>query len=169
MKKSISFASKVGVLPHLSGMRYLEIPPRIIAFFGGTFKGRFICGLEGKVEFQGGLMALGKGKGYISITRKRLQQAGLEVGDLAKLTLKRDPNPLGVGIPEEFLEVLAQDDEGKRRFELLPPSKQRYMIHWIGAVKNPDLRIERALRLIGNLKRLPEGKEEFRQILGKTK
>jgi hypothetical protein len=44
---------------------------------------------------------------------------------------------------------------------------QRYIIHHADGVKSPQLRIERALMMIENLKKLPVGKEEFRRILGK--
>ncbi len=42
----------------------------------------------------------------------------------------------------------------------------RYVIFYVSSVKSTQLRVDRAVRLIGNLKKLPVGKESFRQMLG---
>jgi len=69
-------------------------------------------------------------------------------------------------VPEELEELLRQDPEGERRFEMLTPGRQRYIIHYVNQVKSSQLRINRAMLLIGNLKKQPEGKESFRAMLG---
>ena len=111
-------------------------------------------------------MALGNGKGYISITGARLKTLGMREGQTVELTLKADASEFGMKMSEELKALLEQDDEGRARFEKLTPAKQRYVIFYCNGVKNSDLRLERALLLIGNLKRLPVGKENFREMLG---
>jgi hypothetical protein len=150
------------------GMSYLEIPVKVVKELGGKFKARVVCTVNGKLSFQAGIVALGEGKGYISITRKRLKELGVEHGQRVEVELKRDSSKFGMSMPEELAELLKQDDEGRRRFEKLTPGRQRYIIGYVNGVKNPELRLERAMLLIGNLKRLPEGKEQFRQMLGKS-
>jgi uncharacterized protein YdeI (YjbR/CyaY-like superfamily) len=55
-------------------------------------------------------------------------------------------------VPEELKELLAQDPEGKRRFDRLDCSvKERYIIYYVTGVKSSQLRLERALLLITNL------------------
>ena len=69
-------------------------------------------------------------------------------------------------MPPELAELLRQDEEGKTRFNQLTPGRQRYIIHYVSAVKSSQLRIDRAILLIENLKKLPKGKESFRETLG---
>lgn len=53
------------------------------------------------------------------------------------------------------------------RFELLKPGMQRYVLQYVAGVKSSELRIDRAILIIENLKVLKEGKETFREMLGK--
>jgi hypothetical protein len=163
---SITYKTKIYKLEHLVGMHYLEIPPDIIDKLGGTFKMRLLCTVNNKLTFQGGIMALGNESGYISINQTRLKKLGLKFKDEVTVSLKRDESEYGMDIPEELRELLEQDEEGMRRFKLLPPGKQRYIIHYVSTVKNSQKRIDRAILLITNLKKLKEGKESFRQMLG---
>jgi hypothetical protein len=162
----ITFKTTIGRLEHLVGMHYLEIPPRIIKKLGGSLKQRLICTVNGKLRFQGGLMALGAGSAYISINSARMKKLGLKFKDGVTLTLQKDESEFGMAMPEELKELLEQDKEGQRRFHMLTPGKQRYIIHYVSTVKSTQLRIDRAILLISNLKKTTEGKETFRQMLG---
>lgn len=166
MHSTINYSTRISKLPHLPG-HYIEVPPDVVQQLGGKFKVRLICTLNGKLTFQGGLVALGGGSGYISINSARLQRLGAKPGDEVRVRLEPDNSEFGVDIPEELAELFAQDDEGKRRFELLPPGKQRYLISYVASVKSSQLRIDRALLLVNNLKQLPAGKASLRDILTK--
>lgn len=160
------FSTHIDHLPHLKGMHYLLIPARIVKKLGGGFSRRVLCTVNGKITFQGGLMALGEGDAYISITNKRMKELGVKAGDEVKVELKEDKSEYGMEVPAELAELLKQDDEGNRRFKMLSPGKQRYVIFYVSGVKSSNKRLERAMLLITNLKKAPEGKETFRQMLG---
>lgn len=161
----INFKTHIGLLTHLPGMHYLEIPQEVVQQLG-TLKQRLHCTVNGKVKFQCGLMALGEGKAYISISKKRMQELGVKLEDTVTVKLEKDDSTYGTEMPAEMEELLRQDEEGNRRFLLLKPSMQRYMLNHVGAVKSVQLRVDRAITLIENLKKLPEGKEDFRAMLG---
>lgn len=55
-------------------------------------------------------------------------------------------------LPEEMEAVLAQDDEGARKWNKLTVGLQRSLVHYINSSKNVDVRIERALFLINKVK-----------------
>ncbi len=158
--------TRIGHLPKLN-LHYLEIPARAIAAFGGTFSRRFECRVNGKLRFQGGLVALGGGKGYVSISKARMKELGAKAGDTVSLELSVDRSKFGMEYPEELRALFAQDPEGKKKFSGLPPSKQRYIVYYVGLVKSTHLRLERAIFLIENLKRSPVANPSFRVILGK--
>ncbi|MCX6296151.1 MAG: YdeI/OmpD-associated family protein, partial [Bacteroidetes bacterium] len=108
----------------------------------------------------------GKGNGYISINASRLKKLGLKFKDEVLVSLKKDESEFGMEVSEELKELLEQDEEGLRRFNMLTPGKQRYIIHYVNTVKSSQLRINRAIMLITNLKKTKEGKESFREMLG---
>jgi hypothetical protein len=167
-EKCIEFTTNVKRLEHLLKMHYLEIPAKVIKSLGGKLNVRLICTVNNSLSFQCGMVALGNGKAYISVNAKRMKELGIKESDKVKLNLSVDPSKYGMEVPPELMELFRQDKEGKRRFEALSPGKQRYIIYYVSGVKSSQLRIDRALFLIGNLKNLPKGNESFREILGKT-
>lgn len=163
----IKLSSTIEQLPHLVGMHYLFIPAAAVKKMGGKFKVRVICTVNNTLQYQGGIVALGEGNGYISINKARLKQLGLKAGDVVDFTLENDESEFGMTIPEELQEMFNQDDEAKERFDLLTKGMQRYIIHYVSSVKSSQLKIDRAFTLLNNLKKLPKGKETFRAMLGK--
>jgi hypothetical protein len=162
----ITYTTRIGKLPHMINMHYIEVPPAVIKKLGGKIKMRLLCTVNNNITFQGGLVALGNGSAYITINAKRMKELKLKLGSEVDILLKKDESEFGMQVPEELTELLKQDDEGKKRFDMLSPGKQRYIIHYVSTVKSSQLRIERALLLITNLKKLPVGKENFREMLG---
>ena len=163
----IKYKTHVNKLPHLLGMHYLEVPQDVVQQLGGKYSVRLLCTINNCLTFQGGLVALGNGSGYISVNNKRLKQLGLKAGTEVWVKLEKDESKYGMEMPEELEELLAQDAAGKKRFDGLTPGRQRYIIHYVSGIKSTQLRIDRAILLIENLKKLPVGKESFREMLGK--
>ena len=161
----MKFSSTVYKLDHLN-THYIEIPVAVVKKLGGKFNVRLLCTLNNKLTFQCGIVALGEGKGYISLNAKRLAELKLKKGEAVDVVLKKDDSEFGAEVPEELAEVFAQDQEGFQRFEKLVAGKQRFIIRHVTAVKSSQLKIERALALIHNLKKLPPGKETFKGMLG---
>lgn len=163
----IIYKTCISKLTHLVGMHYLEVPPEAVQQLGGKYNARVLCTVNDSLTFQGGIVALGNGCGYISMNTKRLKQLGVQAGTEVEVKLEKDESKYGMDVPGELAELLEQDPEGKARFEGLTPGRQRYIIHYVAGVKNSQFRIDRAILLIENLKRLPIGKESFREMLGK--
>jgi hypothetical protein len=57
-----------------------------------------------------------------------------------------------VDLPEELIEVLAQDEEGNKIWQSYTPGLQRSLAYYVNSVKNTDSRIKRALELIHKAK-----------------
>lgn len=165
-KPLISYTTHIQRLEYLMGMHYVEVPEEVVQQLGGKLKVRLLCTVNGLITFQCGLVALGNGSGYISLNAQRMKQASLRNGDKVTVAFEKDDSAYGVEVPPELAELLEQDEEGMQRFQLLPPGKQRYIVQYVGGVKSSQLRIDRAIMLIENLKRLPRGKESFREIMG---
>jgi len=161
----LHFTTRIGRLPHLN-MFYLELSPGIVEQVGGPTGIRLLCRVNGADPFPCGPVSLGKGSAYISINTQRMKAQGLKLLDEVEVVLEKDNSRYGMEMPPELAELLVQDPEGAARFDGLTPGKQRYIIQYVSTVKSSQLRIDRAILLIGNLKRLPAGKESFRGMLG---
>lgn len=164
--KPISFKTHIDKLSYLKTF-YLEVPANIVKKIGGIGKVRLICEVNKALSFQCGLVSLPEGKAYISINSKRMKELGVEMGDTVNVILTEDTSEFGIDVPEELTELFKQDPEGKRRFDLLKPGMQRYILNYVNTVKSPQLRVDKAFMLINNLKNLTPGKETFKEILGK--
>ncbi|HMJ71057.1 MAG TPA: YdeI/OmpD-associated family protein [Cyclobacteriaceae bacterium] len=162
----LSFKTKIFKLQHLAG-HYIDIPASVVKKAGWTGNQRFICTINKGLTWKCGLVSHGAGKAYILLNKKLMQSGKLNVGQEINVVLKKDASKYGMDVPVELKELFAQDHIGKERFDGLVPGKRRYIIYYINQVKSADLRIERAVRLIANLKKLPVGKESFKGLLAK--
>jgi len=145
-------------------VHYLEIPKEVMKKLEP--KARLLCSVNGHKTFQCGVVSLGAGKGYITVNNKRMKEYGITFGERVAVKLSYDKSEYGLPVPEELLALLEQDIEGMDRFKKLTPAKQRYIIFYISQVKSSQLRIDRSIKLITNLKKTIPGKEDFRLILG---
>ena len=132
------------------GYFFLKLDSTIVNQFKNRRQTRFICTIDGKVNFQCGLNHLGDGNFFIIISRKNLESIGKQPGDTIQFHLKEDPNPLGVEIPEVLEVMLAQDQQLKEKFNTLTPGGKRSVIHQMKRIKDLDKQISRTIELINN-------------------
>lgn len=163
-KSSITFTTFVHRNEKLMNVHYLEVPKNIMEKMEP--KARLLCSVNEHKAFQCGIVSLGQGKGYITVNNKRMKEFGIEFGERVSVKLTPDKSEYGLEMPEELSVLLEQDPEGMERFKKLPAGKQRYIIFYVAQVKSPQLRIDRSVKLITNLKSTKPGKESFRAILG---
>ncbi len=171
MEKTVTFESEIFNYNSLK-LHYFEIDESILSRTAdkdskNIYSQRFIVKINDSEPWQGGVVALGNGKGYITVKNAILKKNKVRLGDIVTVYLEKDDSEYGMVFSDELKEVLFQDPEGERRFHLLSKAMQRYIIYYVNQVKSSQKKIERALMLINNLKKTAEGKEEFRVLLGK--
>ena len=127
---------------------------------------RVVCTLHEKTQYQCAMLPRGDGTFLITVNKKIRKDLGLQIGTRVQVTLRRDDSEYGLPMPEEFAEVLAQDEEGNRLFHALTPGKLRTLLYIVSQVKNPDARISRSFIIVEHLK-ANAGKVNYRQ-LGET-
>ncbi len=162
--KEVAYTTNIYRLAHLGG-HYVEVTPDIMARLNAKPGARLICSINKTIPFPCGLVSLGNGSAYIILSAKRMKEAVIKPNQEVTVYLKLDLSPYGMEMPEELAILLEEDAIGKSRFDQLTPGKQRTLMYAITAVKNPQLRIDRAIRYIENLKKQPLGKESIRYIL----
>lgn len=167
----VSFTASVVKLHYLNYV-VVEITPEILAglpgkFEKGDYNQRLIIRLDKKISWQCGMLAMGEGSGCITIQSQRLKKLGKSIGDNVLVELWKDESEYGVEVAEELQIYWDQEPESFRRFSQLTPSMQRYILNYVTTVKNPEKRLERTVLLMRNLVNSSEGKETFRELLGK--
>lgn len=169
--KSISLPSTIEYLTKLK-LHYIAIPSNVLLQLNdgeekGKFNQRVIIEVNNSINWHGGIVALGEGKGYVAISKARMKELNVQLEDVVQIRISKDTSDYGHEIPIELSEVLNQDPEAKYRFDNMTPGKQRVIIYYVLQVKNSDKRIERSLEFANNLKRSTPGKETMRQLFGK--
>lgn len=110
--------------------------------------------VEGKlnhVPFNLAVQSKKNGPKYLSVSKAMCRTAGVKAGDNVKVSFTIVDNDK-LDLPEEMAAVLAQDDEGAKKWKRLTVGLQRSLVHYINSSKNIDVRIERALYLIDKVK-----------------
>lgn len=125
---------------------------------------RIICQIEGNSAFHAGLMPDGKGRWFIKLSKDKMRDFKLELGQKVHVTLTKDESKYGMHMPEVFGELLYQDPEGASYFEALTPGKKRSLIHMVASVKSEDIKLRKALVILQHLK-INKGILDFKQLM----
>lgn len=133
----------------------------------GMFNQRVHVSIAGIPDWQGGIVAIGDGDGYITLSQARMKKAKLGKGMSTKVTLQLDNSKYGFEIPEELEAIFQVDPPIFQKFEALKMGMKRYIIYYIIQVKSSQKREERALLLLNNLRTSDPKSVTFRMLLGK--
>lgn len=167
-----TFDSKIEYLEKLK-LHYVSITEEILQQHftekdtGSVFNQRFQITLNDSATWKAGSVILKNRTAYITLSKARMKKLGVDLGDTVSVHLKKDTSKYGMDVPEEFEELLKQDDYAKERFESLTMGLQRAVIYVVAQLKSSQKRIDKSVFLMENLKKAPVGKETMRHILGK--
>ncbi len=114
---------------------------------------RLVCTLDNRVTYQCGLNHLGDGDFFIILSIKRLNSLGKGVNSKVLCKLEKDPNELGVDVPEVLEALLAQDDELRTRYDRLTDGKKRGLIYSIAKLKDIDKQVKIAVAILNGMPR----------------
>lgn len=128
---------------------------------------RVVCRLNDSDPFQCALMPKGDGNFFINVNKKLRDKHKLRLGITLQIVLWKDESRYGLPMPEEFEELLRQDEKGNRLFHALTPGKQRTLLYYIGSPKTADTRIYRAVAVVEHLKTY-DGKIHFKILMTRS-
>ncbi|MBC7899530.1 MAG: DUF1905 domain-containing protein [Saprospiraceae bacterium] len=135
-----------------SGWYFLHISPEIARRFETDGKTRrVVCTLNESHTFQCALMP-NKGRFTIGVSQPVRKKLDLNDGDMVTVQLEPDKSRYGMPMPEDFAEVLRQDQEGDRLFHGLTSGMQRSLLYLIANPKDIDKRIHLGLIVLEHLK-----------------
>lgn len=133
-------------------IHHLIIVPREVSAKFRKDKGavRILCSIEGKEEFPCALNPR-EGEYVIMASKQLIRKHRLKEGVPFSVSIRPDLND-GLELPEEFLEVLSQDDFANQCFEALLPGLKRSLLYYIRSAKSTDTRIKRSLQIAEKVK-----------------
>ncbi len=148
-KLSFTFETRLTEYKDMLVSTVVEIPVDVVKKLpSGRVR---VEGQLNQVPFNLAIQSKKNGPRYLSVSQAMRKSAGVKSNDKVKVTFAIvDPDKLE--LPEEMEAVLAQDDEGAKKWNKLTVGLQRSLVHYINSSKNVDVRIERALFLINKVK-----------------
>lgn len=91
------------------------------------------------------------GRRFLMVGNALRKETGLKAGDKVEVMFTlADPDE--IKLPEELIEVMEQDPQGKAVFCKFTPGLQRSLAHYVTSAKQVDTRIKRALELMDKAK-----------------
>jgi len=102
---------------------YFPVPAQVAELFIEGNSRRIFCKINDLLEMQCALMPDGNGEYFVNVNAENRKKLGLEEGDTATLSIRKDDSEYGMEMPEEFLEVLLQDELAHQHFLSLTPGK----------------------------------------------
>ena len=153
--KPIAFEAKIEAADR--GGAFVYIPFDVEETFGKK-RVKIKAVFEGEAEYRGTLVRMGSPQ-HILIVRKDIRtQIGKQPGDVVKVSLVEDTQPRVVEVPENFQQLLNQDETVKQFFSKLSYTHQREYVEWITEAKKEETRERRMLKAIEMLKRGKKGR-----------
>ena len=129
---------------------YVPVPPDIAEQLMASGTRRVILEVNG-TRANRSIHRNADGEFRLIIGLVTLRDLGVRPGDVLVATLRSDPDPDSVDVPDEFEEAMDEHPEARKRFESWTPGKRRSLVTYITQAKRPETRIRRAYELAHKL------------------
>ena len=142
---------------------HVKVPEVIVLALKEKGVKRFLCSIDKGDPFHASLMPAGNGIYFIKLNQELRKRHRLSLGRKMLVSFTEDESKYGMPMPEEFEEILRQDDLSQKRFEKLSPGKQRSLLYLVNKVKNPQKRLEKSLIILEHLVE-QKGELDFKKL-----
>jgi len=129
------------------GMHYIQVPEEIALDFSQKFPFRVFCRIR-ECEFPAAIVKHGLDGHIIQMGKDTLKKCHIVKGDVFQVQLRIDETEHGHEMPEEFAELLRQDDLGRAAWEQLTPGAQRSLLYYLTTAKTSDTRLKRSFIIL---------------------
>ena len=147
---SYKFTGRLDALGAVSTNYGIIVPEEILASLPDAKRYR-VKGFINKTPFSLAINSLKGGFKYFAVGSPLRKACKIRQGEEVEVMFHL-VDPTIVELPEELIEVLAQDEEGNKIWQTFKPGMQRSLAYYVNSVKNTDSRIKRALELLHKAK-----------------
>ena len=141
---------------------HFRIPEEIAEKFKNGNDRRVIVKFNNSLKNHCAIMPSPEGP-FIMLNKALVKQLQIQIGDKVDLEIEKDTSEFGMPVSEEFEAVIFGDDQVFEYFQKLTPGKKRNLIHLVNKVKNPDIKINRAMAIAHHLMDV-KGNIDFKQL-----
>lgn len=141
----------------------IMVPLEIASQFLTINDKRVICTLNKQIKIHVALMPKGDNTWFFNINKETQKALQIQEGSLVEVAIQTDESKYGMEAPEEFLELLLQDHEGRKIFESLTMGKQRTLLHQVLSAKSDEKRIQKSIVILEYLKSV-NGNLDFKSL-----
>lgn len=139
---------KIGINP------YVNLPASVLhELFRRSGKNKGPIPVRGRLngkEFTQTLVKYsGKWRLYLNTPMRKV--AGVNVGDIAKVSIEFDPAPRVTRLPLKLMQALAKNKKAKIAFERLTPSRRKEIMRYIGHLKTDESVVRNVGKVIQHL------------------
>ena len=129
---------------------YVPVPPEVAKALmeSGT---RRVFLRVGDVEANRSIHQNRDGEYRLIVGLATLKELGLRPEEVFVASLRSDPDPDRIDIPEEFEEALVDHPGARARFKTWTPGKKRSLVSYVTQAKRPETRYKRAYELAHKL------------------
>jgi uncharacterized protein YdeI (YjbR/CyaY-like superfamily) len=110
-----------------------------------------VVGTLGDTPLESSTMPMGSGRVCLGLHKATRVAAGVEVGQLVRLAVRRDDRPREVAVPEDLAAALAQNDAARSAYERLAYTHRREYAEWVSGAKREETRSRRVAATIQRL------------------
>ena len=141
---------------------HFKIPKEIAEIFIEKDNKRIKCTINDTLTLHSAMLSNAEGY-FIMLSKPNARKLSIKVGEHAHLAIEKDKSKYGMPMPEEMEMVLDTEEGVSEYFEELSPGKQRSLIYLVRKIKNPDIKVRRALSIAEHLKR-EKGVLDFKKL-----
>ena len=144
-----------GILENASSNMFvsgiIQVPQHILSQLTKENRIRVSGRFQQELAFNLAIQNKKSGERYLCLNASSIKSLKLKVGEsiLVEFSIA-DPNHLV--IPEEFAEVILQDELGRQIFESFTVGYRRSILHYVSSAKSSDTRIKRSIEMIEKAK-----------------
>lgn len=146
----MNFKTKILQIGNNTG---IEVPEEILEKLGGGKKPLVNVSLN-NYSYRSAVAKMGD-KYLISLSAENRKNANVKGGDELEIEVTLDTEPRTVELPADFQKVLDKNEEAKKAFEKLSPSKKKALVLSITDAKTEETKIKRIEKA---MEALTEGK-----------
>jgi hypothetical protein len=148
--KTYRFTAKIEPLDIGLVQSCIVVPPEILDQLPA--KGRIrVKGLMNQCPFSLAIQSMKNGVKYFSVSRDLKKKIGTGINESIIIQFHLvDLEELD--IPEEMMELLAQDEEAKAIWDKFTTGAKRGLLHYISSGKSVDTRIKRSIDIVNRAK-----------------
>ncbi len=122
---------------HSIDAAFIEFPYDVEKEFGVKGQVKVQATFDG-CEYRGSLAKMGHNCHILGMTQKIRAEIGKKPGDTVHVILKKDDEPRIVEIPEDFKQLLEENEQAMSFFDTLSYTNRKEYVQWIASAKKSE-------------------------------